>query len=142
MSGRYPTKAIAEQGSRLALFLAIFALSAHAQLNENCVVSILNRSAQVQPDGSWKIDNVPAGFGPVRARATCVNGGVTQFGQSDLFQISANQVAGFNGFIVLGSTTPIPTSMAITAQTTTLSTAGQTVKLSVTATYAGATNAN
>src|SRR3989442_13253963 len=125
MSGRYPTKAIAEQGSRLALFLAIFALSAHAQLNENCVVSILNRSAQVQPDGSWKIDNVPAGFGPVKARATCVNDGVTQFSQSDLFQISANQVDRFNCFIVPGSSTTHPTSNAITAHTTTLSSADQ-----------------
>ncbi len=47
---------------------------AQAQLNENCVISILNRTAQVQPDGSWRIDNVPANFGALRARATCVEG--------------------------------------------------------------------
>ncbi len=47
---------------------------AQAQLNENCVISILNRTAQVQPDGSWRIANVPANFGALRARATRVEG--------------------------------------------------------------------
>ena len=41
---------------------------AQAQLNENCVISILNRTAQVQPDGSWRIANVPGSFGSLRAR--------------------------------------------------------------------------
>ena len=42
--------------------------AAHAQqLNEHCVVSILNRTAQVRPDGSWELPNIPSGFGPVRA---------------------------------------------------------------------------
>ncbi len=40
---------------------------AQAQLNENCVISILNRTAQVQPDGSWRVTNVPAKFGGLRA---------------------------------------------------------------------------
>ncbi len=57
---------------------------AQGQLNENCAISIPNRTAQVQPDGSWRIDNVPANFGAVRARATCVEGGVTLSGQSSL----------------------------------------------------------
>ena len=41
---------------------------AQAQLNENCTISILNRTAQVQPDGSWRIANVPGSFGSLRAR--------------------------------------------------------------------------
>lgn len=36
-----------------------------------CVVSVLNRSQRVNPDGTWVISNVPVGFGPVRARLTC-----------------------------------------------------------------------
>ena len=115
---------------------------AHAQLNENCTVSILNRTAQVQHDGTWIINNVPAGFGLVRARATCVQNGVTQFGQSDLFQINANQVTGFNANIILGSTTPIPTSMAVTATPASLTTKGQTSQLTVIATYPNGTTAN
>ena len=47
----------------LAIQYAILFASApaHAQellLNENCTISILNRTAQAQPDGSWRIDNV------------------------------------------------------------------------------------
>lgn len=41
---------------------------AAAQLNENCVVSVLNRNVQVNPDGSWVLPNIPANFGPVRTR--------------------------------------------------------------------------
>ena len=45
--------------------------SAQPVLNEHCVVSILNRTAQVRPDGTWQVPNVPTNFGLVRARATC-----------------------------------------------------------------------
>ncbi len=41
---------------------------AQAQLNETCTISILNHTAQVQPDGSWRINNIPTTFGAVRAR--------------------------------------------------------------------------
>ncbi len=60
----------------LTLFVCIILQSppAQAQLNENCVISILNRTAQVQPSGSWRIANVPGSFGSLRARATCVEG--------------------------------------------------------------------
>src|SRR5918994_3812756 len=47
----------------------------HDRLNEHCTISILNRTAQVRPDGTWRIDNVPANFGPVRARPPCVESG-------------------------------------------------------------------
>ena len=30
----------------------------HAQLNEHCTISVLNRTANVRPDGSWRIDNI------------------------------------------------------------------------------------
>src|SRR5712691_7074204 len=58
-----------------------------SDLNSNCVVSVLNRSAEVQPDGSWVLPNVPANIGRVRARATCVENGITRSGQSDYFLI-------------------------------------------------------
>jgi YVTN family beta-propeller protein len=120
----------------IVILLGSIAAPAFAQLNENCIVAVLNRTVQVQPNGSWRVDNIPAGFGLVRARATCVQNGITRFGQSDLFQINANQVTGFNANIVLGSTTPIPASLTVTASPTMLTQPGQTVQLSVTATYA------
>ncbi|MGD0014198.1 MAG: hypothetical protein ABSD56_07220 [Bryobacteraceae bacterium] len=51
----------------LALPLSAFA-QGDVQLNQNCTVSILNRNMQVGEDGSWVLPNVPANFGPVRAR--------------------------------------------------------------------------
>jgi hypothetical protein len=44
-----------------------------AQLDQNCTVSILNRSTHVDASGNWRIDNIPSTFGPLVARATCVN---------------------------------------------------------------------
>ena len=111
------------------------AVSAFAQLNQNCVVSVLNRTVQVSSDGSWVLPNVPANFGPVRARATCVNGGVTTFGQSDFFTIPTNGTTNLPT-IALGNTTPIPTSITVTSAVTTLTTAGATTQLKVSALYA------
>ena len=69
-----------------ALFLVLWlTLPLAAQLNENCVVSVLNRNVSVNPDGTWVLPNIPANFGQVRARATCVQNGVTQSGQSNFF---------------------------------------------------------
>ena len=69
-----------------------------AQLNENCTVSVLNRTTRVRPDGSWLINNVPATFGGVRARAraTCVQNGITQSGQSSFVNIVADIANAFD----------------------------------------------
>jgi hypothetical protein len=120
----------------------VCATVANAQLNENCIVSILNHNIQVNSDGTWRIDNIPAGFGLVRARATCVNNGVSQFGQSNPFNIGANQVNGFDPNIPLGNTTPIPTSLTLTSPTTNLMSVGQSVQLTATAAYTGAPSQN
>jgi len=107
---------------------------AAAQLDQNCVVSVLNRTVQVNADGTWVLPNIPANFGPVRARATCVSNGVTQFGQSAFFTIAANGSTDIPP-IVLGSVTPIPTSISISAPAMPLSSAGATAQLTVTASY-------
>lgn len=86
--------------------LLLGVLPAGAQLNERCTVSILNRTAQVKPDGTWIAPNVPVNFGQVRARATCVENGVTRSGQSDLFTIPANGSVTLS-HIPLGAAAPI-----------------------------------
>lgn len=119
----------------LTLASLLFSASAvYAQLNENCVVSILNRTAQVRPDGSWVLPNIPAGFGQVRARATCVENGVTKSGQSDLFPIAANSMNAIVPFD-LGTTIPIPESLTVSSPTTTLTSSGATAQLTVTAKF-------
>jgi hypothetical protein len=117
------------------------ALPACAQLNENCVVSVLNRNVSVKPDGTWVLPNIPANFGQVRARATCVNNGVTQSGQSDLFALPANGSVTLPP-IQLGNTTPIPTALNIHTPITTLTTTGAVAQLNVTAAFADGTGAD
>jgi hypothetical protein len=119
----------------------VFAISAFGQLNQNCTVAVLNRTVPVNSNGSWVLPNIPANFGPVRARATCVQNGVTTFGQSALFTIPANGVVNVPP-IQLGNTTPVPNSITITAPSTTLASAGATTQLTVTAAYAGSSNQN
>ena len=123
----------------IAFFLPLV-LASHVfgQLTQNCVVSVLNRTVQVNTDGTWVLPNIPANFGPVRARATCVTGGVTTFGQSDFFTIPANGSTNVPA-IVLGSTTPIPESVSITSPVTMLTTAGATAQLKVSALYSSGT---
>ena len=120
------------------LFTLLLALSlatgAHAQLNENCVVSILNRTVQVRPDGSWVLPNIPANFGQIRARATCVENAITRSGQSDLFSISTNGAVDIPR-IQLGAVVQIPASLTLAAPKTTLTTAGETAQVTVTARF-------
>jgi hypothetical protein len=111
-----------------------YAAPARAQLNQNCTVSILNHTVKVNANGTWVLPDIPANFGPVRARATCVVNGVSQFGQSALFTIAPKGNTNVPP-IVLGNTTPIPSSVSIAAPSM-LSQGGATAQLAVTATYA------
>src|ERR1039457_6408841 len=85
---------------------------AQAQLNQNCTVSVLNRNVQVNPDGSWVLPNIPANIGQVKARATCVQNGVTISGESVFFTVPENGAVNLPT-ITLGSSDPIPTALAI-----------------------------
>ena len=108
---------------------------AQAQLNENCVVSVLNRNVQAKADGTWVLPNIPANFGAVRARATCVQAGVTTYGESASFAIPANGSITLPP-IVLGPTTPIPTALRVSVPTATLASVGATTQVQALATYA------
>jgi Big-like domain-containing protein/thrombospondin type 3 repeat protein len=84
------------------------------------------------------LPNIPANFGPVRARVTCMVDGQTISGESAPFTVPANGVVNLP-HIVFGQTTPIPTSLTMTAPTPTLTQAGGTVQLAVSARYADGT---
>jgi len=120
------------------LFLSPVAL---AQLDQNCTVSVLNRNVPVNSDGSWVLPNVPANFGQVRARATCVRNGVTTSGESALFTLPANGIVNLPD-IVLGPVTQIPTSLVIAPAPVSFTEIGQTMQLTVTAAYAGGSTAD
>ncbi|HEX3743971.1 MAG TPA: Ig-like domain-containing protein [Bryobacteraceae bacterium] len=119
---------------KFAALVLVSCLVTLAQLNQNCTVSVLNRTVQVNADGTWVLPNVPANFGQVKARATCVQNGVTISGESAFFTIDANTAVNLPA-IILGSSTQIPSSLIIAPTGQRLSTAGQTLQLQVTANY-------
>lgn len=103
-------------------------------LDDKCTVSVLNRTVRVNPDGSWVLPNVPANFGQVKARATCVRNGITTSGESAFFTLSANGVVNLPA-IVLGSTTQVPSALSILPSTVSFNAVGQTNQLVVRASY-------
>jgi hypothetical protein len=111
------------------------------KLNENCIVSVLNRNVRVKPDGSWVLPNIPANFGFVRARATCVFDGETVSGESAPFLVAANTSVDVPP-IVLGPTTPIPQSVTVTGPSSPLTSIGATTALTVTARYGDGSTKN
>src|SRR5579884_1129119 len=120
--------------SRLAAFTLTLSSAAWGQLNQNCTVSVLNRTVQVNPDGSWVLPNIPANFGQVKARATCVQNGVTTFGESAFFTVPANNAVNLPA-ITLGTTTPIPASLSLRFSNSSLTSVGQTAQVTVLAKY-------
>ena len=109
-------------------------LSQAQQLDESCTVSVLNRIANVQPDGTWTLPNIPSNMGQIRARATCLVGGVTSSGQSAFFTVEQVGVTRVPE-IVFDDASPVPESLAITADLPLLLSDGATAQLSVIATY-------
>jgi hypothetical protein len=116
------------------LGLVVTAAGSSAQLDQSCMVSALNRTAPVDANGIWVLNNVPVGSGQIRVRATCVANGVTRSGQSSLITIPANGVVTVND-ISFAQLQPIPVQVALTAPVTSLSTVGQQLQLAATATY-------
>ncbi|MBM3768308.1 MAG: hypothetical protein FJW32_23235 [Acidobacteria bacterium] len=127
-------------GTVAALFL-IAPACAWAQLNQNCTVCVLNRCVRANADGSWVLPNIPAGFGQVKARATCVQGGATTSGESAFFSLGANTAVNLPE-IVIGSASQIPTSLTLAPSSPALTTVGQTAQLTVTANYPNNSTAN
>jgi hypothetical protein len=111
------------------------------RLDERCIVSVLNRNVRVRPDGTWVLPNVPANFGMVRARATCIVDGQTISGESAPFLVSANGNVNLPR-IVLGPTTPIPQRVTVTGPVVPLGQVGALAQLAVTARFADGTSRN
>jgi len=138
MSRRHPQST--SRGCYLALATAAAAWTAAApalaqdSLPGSCTVSLLNQVANVQPDGSWDIPNVPANMGPVRARLTCLDDGQTAVGASGFFTIPANRMNAISR-IELGAGVATPVAIALSLPAPLLTAAGQTEQATVTATF-------
>ncbi len=75
-------------------------------LDDNCVVSVLNRTVSAGPDGEFSLPNVPSTMGLIRARATCVREGQTLSGQTDYFAVVENQTVDVGAFFLEGRGDP------------------------------------
>lgn len=92
--------------SCLALLFAASPLSA----KESCFASLMNRTAEMDSTGYFRLDNVPAGVAKSRVRIVCTDSGRVRLGSSEVFEIPANEGYGV-GPIVWDSAPPIPRSI-------------------------------
>jgi hypothetical protein len=116
------------------LVAAALAAPAAAQLDESCVVSALNRTAQVDAHGVWVMPNTPANFGLLRLRATCVRDGVVTSGASDLVDVPADGVVQVSD-IRFDQPVPVPERLTLEAALGELQALGQALPLRATAFY-------
>jgi len=123
---------------------AVLAVSpAWAQLGSNCTASLLNRTVQVNADGSFALGNVPSNPQSLyRVRVRCLNpdGSFAQ-GMSGLLNLSGSGDSVDIGTIDFDNFTlpPVSISTTINEATSSLTTAGQTVHLFTLGTYSDGT---
>jgi hypothetical protein len=111
------------------LFVLTLDVIAHAQSNENCTASILNRTTRVNPDGTFVIDNIPSNQGLGRVRIICPDTSGNRGGASDFTRIVPGGDVSV-GNVPLGVIPPSVKSLAVTVTPTTLTGAGATAQLS------------
>ncbi len=107
-------------------------------LDDRCVVSVLNRVAQVRADGTWILRNVPTNFGPVRARATCTQDGATRTGQTDPFVVPEDGVVSVSDLFPV-ELAPVPAAVVVASNVVDLAAIGETTQLTVQALFPDAT---
>lgn len=121
----------------IALVMIVLAASssvAAQTLDDNCIATIANRSVQVNPNGTYAIPNIPTDVGFYRVRVICnYSDGTSAQGQSNFVTLFANGNTAIPT-IAFGTVTPPPVSIAMSAQTTTFTTLGQTTQMVVTGT--------
>ena len=119
--------------------IAVFPSTIHAailSIDDSCTISILNRSVQAAPDGTWRLNNVPSFMGQVRARATCVRNGQTVFGQTPYFTVQRNGTTRIGAFETVEAE-EVPVSLTFATGNNTLLYGDQTYfRLRVFADYA------
>ena len=124
----------------LYLSIAVVWAADNISLDQDCTVSILNRTVQVAPDGSWSMPNVPSNLGQIRARVTCIRGGQTLSGQTAYFTVVTNGITNTGPFF-FEQLDPIPSSLTITPPgASIINGSGTTLQLAVTAHYPDASS--
>ena len=109
-------------------------------LDESCVASILSRSVQVSPNGTFAIPNLPVQPGGFRVRAVCNPEGEGVLAQSAFFSLSTTAVTSI-GVLSVGDVDPVPVSIQI-AGPTTMTNRDEVIQLSAAATLPDGTVRN
>ncbi len=130
-----PRHGTGRQAKAIAIFLAFglwVSATALAQLDPSCTASVLNRTVQVNEDGSFFFAGVPseAGFHRVRVACTPAEGSLVQ-GQSGLFRFIPNGLVELAG-IDFGELTPIPQAIRVEVNPDVLTEPGQRAAIIVT----------
>src|ERR1051326_6085976 len=100
-------------------------------INDKCTATLLNRSIQISPDGTFALPNIPVDQGFYRVRIVCTNPDhTTTEAASGFLTLNANGET-LIGPLVVGNIDPAPVAIAVSASSTTLATSGQTVQLAV-----------
>jgi hypothetical protein len=100
-------------------------------LGAGCVASLLNRSVEVLPNGSFGLQNVPVDRTLHRVTVVCTSEDGTIFqGQSELFALTSPQTS----FTTIDFTSQfrIPAALSLTSPRDTLTGAGDAIQLTVT----------
>jgi large repetitive protein len=125
------------------LLTLVFDTSAQTMIDDNCIVSVLNRTVSVSSDGGWSLPNIPSTQGNVRARITCVDDdGNTSSGQTDYFRVVDNGITRVGDFI-FDEVVNDPVSLDfISTDTIVMGEIGDNYQIKLTASYADGSTAD
>ena len=108
------------------------------ELNENCTITALNRTTQVNPNGSFTLPNIPVPAGAFRVRAVCALEGRNFVGVSGFVTATPNGLTPL-GDIDFNAVAPIPLSLSVSAPANTLTATVTTTQITTTGTLAAGT---
>jgi hypothetical protein len=106
----------------LGLFFACEFCNAQdiAELDESCIITILNRNAQIQSDGTFGLGNIPVPQGAFRARIVCEEENGVRKAQSAFVEGVQNGETDLGEIFITEAEDEIPVFLAITSPATTL----------------------
>ncbi len=116
-----------------------FCSPVRAQLGESCTATILNRTVQVDSNGTFSISNVPVPPGAFRARIVCESGQGAGRAQSQFVSGEPNGVTSL-GTISFTEEDPIPVSLDVASPASTLTQSAPGAQLTTTGKLVGGTS--
>jgi methionine-rich copper-binding protein CopC len=106
------------------------------QLDESCVINVLNRTIFADEDGSFALPNVPSNMGAIRARATCNTDDGIITGQTEYFTVRDNRTTDVGAFYLdEAPPTPVELSLNGTVEPLNLFEIDETFQLTISAIY-------